>query len=93
MSDKKELKKFPVFTTDKEAEDFMETVDLSEYDFSGFRPAQYEFEAKTANISMRVPRQLLDAVKAQAGREGIPYQRFIRQTLERALTAAGQRKP
>jgi predicted DNA binding CopG/RHH family protein len=31
---------------------------------------------------MRLPKSLLDAVKAAAAKAGIPYQRFIRQTLE-----------
>jgi predicted DNA binding CopG/RHH family protein len=87
MSDKNKLKEFPVFKSDEEAERFVDEADLSEYDFSGFQPMRFEFHPKTANISMRVPQQLLDAVKEQALREGIPYQRFIRQTLERAITA------
>jgi predicted DNA binding CopG/RHH family protein len=34
---------------------------------------------------MRLPKALLDAVKATAAKAGIPYQRFIRQTLEAAV--------
>ncbi len=34
---------------------------------------------------MRVPKQLLEAVKAQAKVRGIPYTRLIRETLERAM--------
>jgi predicted DNA binding CopG/RHH family protein len=34
---------------------------------------------------MRVPKQLLEAVKAQAKALGIPYTRFIRETLEHAM--------
>jgi predicted DNA binding CopG/RHH family protein len=34
---------------------------------------------------LRVPKELLDAVKAAAASAGIPYQRFIRQTLEAAV--------
>lgn len=44
MSDKKKLKKLPRLTTDKQAEDFVDTVDLSEYDLSGFKPMNFEFE-------------------------------------------------
>jgi predicted DNA binding CopG/RHH family protein len=36
---------------------------------------------------MRVPRPLLKAVKARAKARGIPYTRFIRETLERAMAA------
>jgi predicted DNA binding CopG/RHH family protein len=34
---------------------------------------------------MRLPRSLLDAVRASAARMGVPYQRFIRQALEDAV--------
>ena len=85
MSGKGKLKKVPRFETDADAERFVDEADLSEYDFSEFKPTRYEFQAKTANVSMRLPQQLLDAVKAEAGREGVPYQRFIRQALERVL--------
>lgn len=78
-------KPFPTFKTDAEAEQFVESADLSEYDFSGFRPVRFEFERKTAQINMRLPESLLEAVKAKAAARGVPYQRFIRETLERAL--------
>jgi predicted DNA binding CopG/RHH family protein len=32
-----------------------------------------------------LPEQLLEAVRSRATRAGIPYQRFIRMALERAL--------
>jgi predicted DNA binding CopG/RHH family protein len=51
-----------------------------------FLAARFEFERKSKNISTRIPATLLDAVKAQAARQGIPYQRFIRQTLVRFVT-------
>ena len=35
---------------------------------------------------MRLPEQLLEAVKKRAKLRGIPYQRFIRETLEKAIT-------
>ena len=40
------LKKFPTFKTDKEAEDFVDNADLTEYDFSEFKPAKFEFLPK-----------------------------------------------
>jgi predicted DNA binding CopG/RHH family protein len=78
-------KTIPVFKSDDEVETFIETADLSEYDLSGFRPARFEFEAKDAQINMRLPQSLLRAVQETAKERGIPYQRFIRQTLERAV--------
>jgi predicted DNA binding CopG/RHH family protein len=45
---------------------------------SEFKPARIEFQAKDAQINMRLPSKLLAAVKASAKSSGIPYQRFIR---------------
>jgi predicted DNA binding CopG/RHH family protein len=77
-------KKVPEMTTDEEAERFLE-ADLSDLDFSQFKRDQFEFEAKDAQISMRLPRSLLRAVKSQAKARGIPYQRRIREMLENEL--------
>ncbi len=74
----------PRLKTDKQAEAFL-AWDLSNLDFSQFKPARFEFEKKNEQINMRVPKQLLAAVKARAKVRGIPYTRFIRETLERAM--------
>ena len=75
----------PMFKTDEEAEAFLDQ-DLSDLDFSQFRPSHFEFEKKAAQINMRVPQPLLDAVKARAKASGIPYTRFIRLLMERAVS-------
>ena len=80
-------KKIPVFKTDEEAERFIDTADLSEYDLSGFKPVRFEFAKKAARVNMRLPQPLLDAVKKQAKRRGIPYQRLIREALQPPGTA------
>ena len=77
-------RKVPRLKTDKEAEAFL-AQDLSDLDFSQFKPARFEFEKKSAQINMRVPQPLLEAVKARAKARGIPYMRFIRETLEQVL--------
>ena len=79
-------KKVPKLKTDKEAEAFL-AQDLSNLDFSQFKPARFEFEKKDEQINMRVSGPLLAALKARAKARGIPYTRFIRETLERAVTA------
>jgi predicted DNA binding CopG/RHH family protein len=79
------LKQIPRFRTDEEAEAFVETADLTEYDFSQFRPVRFEFEPKAARINMRLPESLLKTVKERASKRGIPYQRFIREALEEAV--------
>lgn len=78
-------KKLPTLSSDAAAEKFVADADLAEYDLSGFRPVQFEFERKTAKVNMRLPEALLEAVKASAAARGVPYQRFIRETLERAV--------
>jgi predicted DNA binding CopG/RHH family protein len=79
-------RKVPRLKTDEQAEAFL-ARDLSKLDFSQFKPARFEFEKKDEQINMRVPKPLLAAVKARAKARGIPYTRFIRETLELAVTA------
>ena len=81
------LKKIPAFRTDAEAERFIDTADLSEYDLSGFKPVRFEFKPKDKSINLRLPQSLLDAVRTKAKHVGVPYQRFIRQVLEDAVAA------
>lgn len=78
-------KKLPKLTTDAEAEAFIGNADLTGFDLSTMRLLQFEFAPKTERINMRLPKPLLDAVKAQAARRRIPYQRFIRAVLEQAV--------
>jgi predicted DNA binding CopG/RHH family protein len=79
-------KKLPKLRSDKEAEDFVANSDLTQYDLAGMRTVRFEFAPKAARVNMRLPADLLKAVKTTAARQGIPYQRFIRQALERAIT-------
>jgi predicted DNA binding CopG/RHH family protein len=78
-------KRIPTFKSDKEAEAFVDTADLTEYDLSGAKPVRFEFEKKGARVNMRMPEPLLKAVKSRARARGIPYQRFIREALEEAV--------
>ncbi len=48
-------KKIPALRTDEEAERFVETADLSKFDLTGFTPASFEFQSKSAQLNMRVP--------------------------------------
>lgn len=84
-------KKIPVFESDEAAERFVETADLSEYDLSHFKPVRFEFEAKAAQVNVRMPKLLLDAVKERAKLRGIPYTRFIREVLEREIARPAKR--
>ena len=78
-------KVIPEFGSDEAAEQFVESADLSQYDLSGFVAASFEFEPKGSQLNMRLPEALLAAVKARAKARGIPYTRFVRETLEQAV--------
>ncbi|HEX4890425.1 MAG TPA: CopG family antitoxin [Alphaproteobacteria bacterium] len=86
-------RKVPRMTTDEEAKAFL-AQDLSDLDFSQFKPVKFEFEKKTAQINMRVPKPLLDALKQRAKARGIPYTRLVREAMELVLEkpAATKRK-
>ncbi len=78
-------KRFPDFKTDAEAERFVETADLAQYDFSDMAPMRFELRKKDRAVSLRLPEALLEAVRERAARAGMPYQRFIRLAVEQAL--------
>ncbi len=78
------MKKVPKFKTDKEAEEFLEK-DLSGLDFSQFKPMRFEISKKEASLNMRVPAPLMEAVRAKAKAQGVPYSRYVRMVLEEDL--------
>ena len=78
-------KKIPIFRSDEDAEAFVAHEDLNNYDLSGGQLVQFEFKPKGKSISIRLSEELLVAVQKQSAREGVPYQRFIRQAIERAV--------
>ncbi len=78
-------KKIPVFKSDREAEEFVARSDLSQYDLSGGAFVRFEMKPKDKTVNLRLPSELLETVRKHAKRAGIPYQRFIRMALERAV--------
>lgn len=78
-------RKLPQLKTNRQAENFVRDSDLTTYDLGDLKPVRFEFARKEARVNMRLPEALLDAVKQAAARDGMPYQRFIRLALERAL--------
>ena len=84
--EQEKLRLVPFMTTDEEVETFLDQ-DLSDLDFSQFKPANFEFAAMDARVNMRLPQSLVNAIKGRAALEGIPYQRYIRRALENALSA------
>jgi hypothetical protein len=97
-------KKIPIFESHEEAERFVETADLSEYDFSQFKPVRFEFARKDARVNTRLPEPLLvgqgarqsprhplPALHPRGPREGRGEEMSIRQALavQVAVSALG----
>ena len=81
-------RKLPDFATDEEAERFVETADLSEYDFSDFVVSPIAFEPEQQRVDLPVPKPLLRKVKARAKRKGMTWERFVVEALENAVRPA-----
>ena len=75
------MKQVPEFKTDAEAEAFLEQ-DLSDLDFSKFKPMRFEMARKESALNMRLPTALLEAIREQARSKGMPYTRYVRMVLE-----------
>jgi len=80
-------KRLPTVTSDRAAAAFVTRADLSRYDLGAMTTARFEFAPKSARLNMRLPEELLAAVKHAAADRGMPYQRFVRQALEHAIAA------
>jgi predicted DNA binding CopG/RHH family protein len=81
-------KKIPTFKSDRAAAAFVDRAALSRYDLSGAQLVRFEIKRKDKSINLRLSEELYDAVRERASRAGLPYQRFIRLTLEQALGAS-----
>jgi predicted DNA binding CopG/RHH family protein len=81
-------KKIPTFKSARAAAAFVDKADLSKYDLAGAQLMRFEIKRKDKSINLRLSEELYDAVRERAARAGLPYQRFIRLTLEQALGAA-----
>jgi predicted DNA binding CopG/RHH family protein len=84
-SRKPKLKKLPALRSDEAAEKFVDSADLSQYDLSGMVRLRFEFLPKTERVNLRLPENLLSAVRERAAEAGMPYQRYIRLLLEHAV--------
>ena len=71
--------------TDAEAEAFVETADLADYDLSGLVPVRFELRGEDKTVSLRLPEALLERVRLRAEQVGMPLQRFIQTIVENAL--------
>ena len=78
-------KKIPTFKSDRAAAAFIDNADLTKYDLSGATLTRFEIKPKDKSINLRLSGALYDAVRERAARAGVPYQRFIRLTLEQVI--------
>jgi len=53
---------------------------------------QLVFRSRRETLTASIPKALFDAVRLRAKKTGVPYQRFIRHVLERAVTAPKRSK-
>lgn len=75
----------PRIKTDDEAESLLEQ-DLSEYlNKDNFKPVTFEFKPKNKTVNLRVSEDLLEEVKTVAKKQGVTYQKYIRNAIERSL--------
>ena len=82
---KKKIPNFKIQTQQRNASSGRDS--LTRYDLSGLKPVQFEFEKKTAQLNMRLPKPLLDAVKTRARERGIPYTRFLRELIAKGIAS------
>lgn len=77
-------KTIPSFKTDDEAEAFVETADLSQYDLRG-EVVRFEMKKKDASLHLRLPETLLAELRRHAKEADMPMQRVIRLAIERTI--------
>lgn len=66
--------------------------DMTDDEFDVHIEQLFSKRPQTVGVSLRVSRDLLERVKREAGREGIPYQTFMKGILEAAV-ARFERRP
>jgi predicted DNA binding CopG/RHH family protein len=89
-------KKFPDLKTETQADDWLQSADLTDYDLSEMKKVRFELAPKDTSISLRLPAGLLATLKARAAEANMPTQRFIRVLIEAQLSegsAKAKRKP
>ena len=74
-----------------QSEPCVASADLTEYDLSGGQVERFEPRPKDKPVNLRLPEALLNVVRRQAARAGIPYQRYIRMPLEQAVGGGAKR--
>ena len=83
----KKLKTIPRFKSEAEERRFWESHDSSSYvDWRKARRVAFpDLKASTETISLRLPKHLLDGIKAAANSRDVPYQSLIKVWLQEKL--------
>lgn len=83
----KSLKKVPVFVNQAAERAFWESHDSSAYlDWKQAKPVVLpNVKPSTETISLRLPRHLLDSIKAAANSRDVPYQSLIKVWLQEKI--------
>jgi len=67
--------------------------EMSDEEFDAHVDELFAARQSTVAVSLRMPPDLLGRVKREAGRAGVPYQRFIKGILEAGVTRLERRGP
>ncbi len=73
----KELRKIPLFSSEKEETHFWEKVDSTLY-FPSEGKVHLKMPARTVTISLRLPKRLLERIKKLADLRDVPYQSLMK---------------
>jgi len=67
--------------------------DMSDDEFDEHVDALFSERPRTVAVSLRVPADLLERLKRQANRAGVPYQTLMKSVLESAVARLERRRP
>jgi predicted DNA binding CopG/RHH family protein len=67
--------------------------DMSDEEFDEHVDALFSERPRTVAVSLRVPNDLLERLKKQATRAGVPYQTLMKSVLESAVARLERREP
>jgi predicted DNA binding CopG/RHH family protein len=67
--------------------------DMSDEEFDEHVGALFSERPRTVAVSLRVPNDLLERLKRQAQRAGVPYQTLMKSVLESAVARLERREP
>ena len=67
--------------------------DMSDEEFDEHVDALFSERPRTVAVSLRVPNDLLERLKRQAKRAGVPYQTLMKSVLESAVARLERREP